>query len=180
MVKNTRGLRYFITLLCANLNLCLFLADKKNVESKKRKCQSLPASAPKFKDDDQDDVLSVHSDVEGEPGAKYNFNCVKCKKKFVKRSYFIIHLQLAHSIDLRPLTALNGIGKRQVSENDTATLIPPIPAEASVKHNEFECVVIDDEDYYSCDSLILDSEKGSVTWNDESDLDVESNLILIM
>jgi hypothetical protein len=121
----------------------------------------------------------VHSDGEGEgdPGAKYNFNCVKCKKKFVKRSYFIIHLQLAHSIDLRPLTGLNGIGKRRVAETNAATLIPPIPPEASsVKHNDFDCVVIDDEDYYSCDSLVLDSERGSITWNDESDLDVESNL----
>lgn len=152
----------------------------KKIDAKKRKCQSLPATVPKFIDDDQDDVLSVHSDGEGEP-PKFNFNCIKCKKKFVKRSYFIIHLQLAHSIDLRPLTAINnGIGKRQVLENSTANIISPIPVEASVKHTDFECVVIDDEDYYSCDSLILDSEKGSVAWNDDSDLDVESNLILVI
>lgn len=85
----------------------------------------------------------------------------------------MIHLQLAHSIDLRPLTTLNAVGKRQVSENNAANVI----SEASTKHNDFDCVVIDDEDYYSCDSLILDSEKGSVAWNDESDLDVESNYI---
>lgn len=87
----------------------------------------------------------------------------------------MIHLQLAHSIDLRPLTTLNAVGKRQVSESNAANVI----SEASTKHNDFDCVVIDDEDYYSCDSLILDSEKGSVAWNDESDLDVESNYINI-
>jgi len=189
-LPNKRSGRFRISHFALVDHISLSSADARG--AKKRKCKSLPANLQSADDDDEvsrddeDDILSVHSE---DGNNEFSFNCGKCNKKFQRRSYLAMHFNLAHNIDL-------GLDKKKedcekmapdcvdldvdVDDKSPPNIKPKTDEmkekEMRYKKNDLDMLKIEDEDYYSCDSITLDSEMCSEEWND-SDLDVESMLI---